>query len=132
MKRSHMIVLLGLCLVAVLALPALAHADETDGWTWDQPVAAEPAPDGWTWDEAVAGEPATEVPAPDGWTWDEAATEPAPAPDGWTWDEAAAPPGPAPDGWTGDESAAPADPVPAPEPATARQPELAHPAEPAP
>jgi hypothetical protein len=91
MKRSHMIVLLGLCLIAVLALPGLAHADEMHGWTWDEPVAAEPAPDGWTWDEPVATEP-----EPDGWTWDEAAAPAEPEPDGWTWDEAAAPAEPAP------------------------------------
>jgi hypothetical protein len=74
MKRSQIVVLISLvCLFAVLALPAVARADET--------------PDGWTWDETAA----TSDPAPDGWTWDESAEQSAPVPDGWTWDEAAAP-----------------------------------------
>jgi hypothetical protein len=48
MKRSQIIALLSLvCLLLVLALPAVARADATpDGWTWDEPVT-----DGWTWDE---------------------------------------------------------------------------------
>jgi hypothetical protein len=73
MKRSQIIVLVGLvCLLAVLALPALARADAaSDGWTWDESAAtAEPAPDGWTWDESAA--PAD--PAPDGGTGDGSST----------------------------------------------------------
>lgn len=56
MKRS-LILLLSLVLVlAVLALPAFARADNAAvGWTWDEStVNVEPAQDGWTWDEAVA------------------------------------------------------------------------------
>jgi hypothetical protein len=103
MKRSQIIVLLGLvCLAVVLALPALARADAaTDGWTWDESAAtAEPAPDGWTWDESAA--PAD--PAAEGATSDESAATAEPAPDGWTWDESAAPADPAADGGTGDEA----------------------------
>ena len=86
MKRSQIIVLLGLVCLFVLALPALARADDgaTDGWTWDESAAtAEPAPDGWTWDESAA--PAD--PAADGGTSAESAATADPAPDGWTWDE---------------------------------------------
>jgi hypothetical protein len=80
MKRSQMIVLLGLvCLLAVLALPALARAHDgaTDGWAWDESAAtAEPAPDGWTWDESAA--PAD--PAADGATSDESSPGGEPTP----------------------------------------------------
>ena len=90
MKRSQITVLLGLvCLFVVLALPALARADATDGFTWDESAAtAEPAPEGATSDESAA---TAEQPAPDGWTWDEAAAPADPAPDGGTSDES--PPG---------------------------------------
>jgi hypothetical protein len=54
MKRLYAV--LGLLLVvAALALPALALADDGSaqaptGWTWDESGAA--TADGWTWDEA--------------------------------------------------------------------------------
>jgi len=56
MKRSRIVLLSLVLLLAVLALPAFARADAVpDGWTWDESaVSVEPAPDGWTWDEAVA------------------------------------------------------------------------------
>jgi len=56
MKRSQIVLLSLVLLLAVLALPAFARADDVPaGWTWDQSaVNVEPAPDGWTWDEAVA------------------------------------------------------------------------------
>ena len=80
MNRSRVVLLSLIFLVALLALPAMARAEET--------------PDGWTWDEtAVVAEPASDVePVPEGWTWDETAAPAEPTPDGWTWDEAAAPP----------------------------------------
>jgi hypothetical protein len=77
MKRLYTVLSLVL-LVALLAMPAIARADDAPPPT-EQSQPAEPAPEGWTWDEA--GPAAT----PDGWTWDEAGT-PA-VPDGWTWDE---------------------------------------------
>ena len=55
MKRLYIIFSLILVL-AVLALPAIARADDNGA----------PAPTGWTWDESSA--PASV----DGWTWDEA------------------------------------------------------------
>jgi hypothetical protein len=55
MNRLYVVLSL-LLLVAALALPAIARAD--DGGT-------APAPTGWTWDESGAA-------TPDGWTWDEA------------------------------------------------------------
>jgi hypothetical protein len=69
MKRSRIVILSLVVLLALLTLPAFARADA--------------APEGWTWDEAVVS------PVPEGWTWDEAAVSP--APEGWTWDEAFAP-----------------------------------------
>ena len=77
MYRSRVFLLSLILLSALLALPAIARAEE--------------APDGWTWDETVivAVEPASEAgPAPDGWTWDETAPPADLTPDGWTWDEA--------------------------------------------
>jgi hypothetical protein len=53
MKRLYVVLSL-LLLVAALALPAIARADD----------AAAQAPTGWTWDESGAA-------APEGWTWDE-------------------------------------------------------------
>jgi hypothetical protein len=53
-------------LIAVLAMPAIARADDIPP-PGEQSQPAEPAPDGWTWDEASATAPA----AADGWTWDE-------------------------------------------------------------
>ena len=55
MKRLYAVLSLILVLT-VLALPALARADD----------ATAPAPTGWTWDESGATQ------TPDGWTWDEA------------------------------------------------------------
>jgi hypothetical protein len=75
MQRSRIILFIVVALLVVLALPAVARADEI--------VDSTPA-------ESVV--PATEPePIPDGWTWDEAKAPRAPAPDGWTWDEATAP-----------------------------------------
>ena len=70
MRRSCNILCGTAALVAALALPGIARADEsTDGWTWtDGPAATADgaaATDGWTWTDAGAGAPAT-----DGWTWD--------------------------------------------------------------
>ena len=55
MKRSRIVLLSLVLLLAVLALPAFARADNVPvGWTWDEsPVSVEPALDGWTWDGAV-------------------------------------------------------------------------------
>jgi len=55
MKRSRIILLSLVLLLAVLALPAFARADTTQvGWTWDESaVSVEPPQYGWTWDEAV-------------------------------------------------------------------------------
>ena len=55
MKRLYAVLSLILVLT-VLALPALARADDP----------AAPAPAGWTWDESGGTQ------SPDGWTWDEA------------------------------------------------------------
>ena len=55
MKRSRIVLLSLIVLVIVLALPAFARADGgTNGCTWDESAATQPAPDGWTWDEEVA------------------------------------------------------------------------------
>jgi hypothetical protein len=66
MKRLYTVLSL-ILLLAVLAMPAIARADDEvpPPPEQSQPVEAAPAPDGWTWDESSA--PA----APDGWTWDE-------------------------------------------------------------
>jgi hypothetical protein len=77
MQRSRFIFFIVVVLLVTLALPAIAHADET----------VEPVP---TESVVTATEPALE-PVPDGWTWDEAAPAPGPVPDGWTWDEVTAP-----------------------------------------
>lgn len=55
MKRSQIILLSLVLLLAVLALPAFARADNVPvGWTWDEAtVSVEPGLNGWTWDEAV-------------------------------------------------------------------------------
>jgi hypothetical protein len=54
MKRLCIVLSLVLLLV-VLALPAVARADDPaptpDGWTWDESTAPSVTPDGWTWDE---------------------------------------------------------------------------------
>jgi len=55
MKRLYAVLSLILVLT-VLALPAIARADDS----------APPAPTGWTWDESGGTQ------SPDGWTWDEA------------------------------------------------------------
>jgi hypothetical protein len=104
MQRSRISLFILGVLVVILALPAIARADETPDYASSKSVTAtaEPVPDGWTWDEAVTPES-----VPDGWTWDEATT-PESIPDGWTWDEAVTPE-PVPDGWTWDEA------LPAPE-----------------
>ena len=54
MKRLYAFLSL-IFLVAVLALPAIARADDASppascGWTWDESGATQTA-DGWTWDE---------------------------------------------------------------------------------
>ncbi len=56
MKRSRIVLLSLVLLLAVLALPAFARADNVPvGWTWDESsVSVEPAQNGWTWDEADA------------------------------------------------------------------------------
>jgi hypothetical protein len=55
MKRSRIVLLSLVLLLAALALPAFARADSTQvGWTWDDSaVNVEPPQYGWTWDEAV-------------------------------------------------------------------------------
>jgi hypothetical protein len=73
MKRSRIVIISLVRLLALLTLPAFARADV--------------APDGWTWNESTVGVD----PAPEGWTWDEAAVSVEPSPEGWTWDEAVAP-----------------------------------------
>ena len=55
MKRLTAVMSL-IFLVAVLAMPAIARADDP----------APPDPSGWTWDESGTTQ------TPDGWTWDEA------------------------------------------------------------
>jgi hypothetical protein len=52
MKRSRIVLLSLVLLLAVLALPAFARADTTQvGWTWDEsPQSVEPPQYGWTWD----------------------------------------------------------------------------------
>jgi hypothetical protein len=104
MQRSRISLFIVVVLLVLLALPAIARADETTGSTSGETMAVtgEPTPDGWTWDEAP---PAPEL-LPDGWTWDEAGPEPEPLPDGWTWDEAA-PAEPVSDAETPDEAASP-------------------------
>lgn len=56
MKRSRIVLLSLVLLLAVLALPAFARAETTQvGWTWDEsPVSVDPPQYGWTWDDAVA------------------------------------------------------------------------------
>lgn len=91
MQRSRITLFILVALLVMLALPAIARADETTDSPSSESVAvtSEPAPDGWTWDEAA---PASEPePLPDGWTWDEAAPAPEPVYDAETPDEAAAP-----------------------------------------
>lgn len=63
MKRLYTVLSL-ILLLAVLAMPAIARADDAPP-AYGQSQPAELAPDGWTWDETTA--PA----AADGWTWDE-------------------------------------------------------------
>jgi hypothetical protein len=61
MKRVWIVLSLILVLAA-LAVPALANADDEPGFT----------PAGWTWDEsAVANTDGDSGSTPDGWTWDE-------------------------------------------------------------
>jgi hypothetical protein len=53
MKRLYAFLSL-IALLCVLALPAIARADDNaapEGWTWDE-SGATVTPDGWTWDEA--------------------------------------------------------------------------------
>jgi hypothetical protein len=53
MKRLCAVLSLVLLLI-VLALPAMARADDPtapDGWTWDGSSVPSMTPDGWTWDE---------------------------------------------------------------------------------
>ena len=56
MKRSQIVLLSLVLLMAVLALPAFARAETTQvGWTWDESaVSVEPPQYGWTWDDAAA------------------------------------------------------------------------------
>jgi hypothetical protein len=75
MKRLYALLSL-IAVVALLAVPAVARADEQPPPTPAEQTAPAAEPDGWTWDEQSQ-------PAPDGWTWDEGAIT-----DGWTWDEA--------------------------------------------
>jgi hypothetical protein len=66
MKRLCAVLSL-IALLAVLALPAVARADDpAPAAEQSQPAASNPSPDGWTWDEAA--DPSA---SPDGWTWDE-------------------------------------------------------------
>jgi hypothetical protein len=65
LKRLYALLSL-VVLICVLAMPAVARADDPtpDGWTWDEatlptdPAPVDPTPDGWTWDEAVPVTPA--------------------------------------------------------------------------
>jgi len=58
MKRLYLVLSL-IAVLAALALPAIARADDqpgdspavVDGWTWDETNAAVIV-DGWTWDES--------------------------------------------------------------------------------
>ena len=70
MKRSRIVIVSLVLLLALLTLPAFARADVVpNGWTWDEStVSVDPVPAGWTWDEAAVSVDAT----PEGWTWDEA------------------------------------------------------------
>jgi hypothetical protein len=80
MKRLCVVLSL-IALFTVLALPAVARADDpAPAAEQSQPI-ADPSTDGWTWDESADPNAST-----DGWTWDEAAA-PSASPDGWTWDE---------------------------------------------
>ena len=56
MKRSQIVLFSLVLLMAVLALPAFARADNVSvGWTWDDAaVGIDPPQSGWTWDDAVA------------------------------------------------------------------------------
>jgi hypothetical protein len=56
MKRSQIVLLSLVLLMAMLALPAFARADSVSvGWTWDDAVVGIDTPQsGWTWDDAVA------------------------------------------------------------------------------
>jgi hypothetical protein len=78
MKRLYTVLSL-IALLAVLAMPAIARADDVPPPP-EQSQPAELAPDGWTWDES------SPLAAPDGWTWDE--TSSPLTTEGWTWDEA--------------------------------------------
>jgi hypothetical protein len=73
MKRSRIVIVSLVLLLALLTLPAFARADVV--------------PNGWTWDESTV----SVVPVPAGWTWDEAAVSIDATPEGWSWDEAVAP-----------------------------------------
>jgi hypothetical protein len=59
MQRSRLILFIVAVLLVVLALPAIARADETaenlpSEWVVTATERApRPAPDGWTWDEAT-------------------------------------------------------------------------------
>lgn len=64
MKRLYTVLSLVLVFV-VLAMPAIARADDAAPPAAEQTQPADPAPDGWTWDE---NSPPV---APEGWTWDE-------------------------------------------------------------
>ena len=55
MKRLYTVLSMILVFV-VLAVPAVAHADDhssraTDGWTWDKASSPGATTEGWTWDE---------------------------------------------------------------------------------
>jgi hypothetical protein len=67
MKRLYVLLSLFL-LLSVLALPAVARADDPPAAPAEQTQPADPVTDGWTWDERAPGSAFS----PDGWTWDEA------------------------------------------------------------
>jgi hypothetical protein len=68
-----------IALLTVLALPAIARADDAPPPPEQSQPVTDPSTDGWTWDEAAPADPAASAdPAPanqggttDGWTWDE-------------------------------------------------------------
>ena len=61
-KRSCLILICSAASALALALPGIARAEGTDGWTWNDGAAAA---DGWTWTDSSA--------SPDGWTWTDSA-----------------------------------------------------------
>jgi hypothetical protein len=66
MKRLYVLLSL-IILLSLLALPAVARADDLPGASAEQTQPADPVTDGWTWDETAPGSAFST----DGWTWDE-------------------------------------------------------------